>query len=97
MYLAAVSGQTYDLPQFLGASSKGIEVVEGITVPQAERVGVFEGFEVTHLVLDGFNGPHLCKFLRWLGCFPHVMIITKFMRSFSLKNKNNNLLVQRYV
>ena len=88
MYLAAFSGQT--------AASEGIEVVEGVTLPQAERVGVFEGFEVTHLVFDGFNGPHLCTFLRWLG-FPHVMIITKFMRSFSLKNKNNNLLVRRYV
>ena len=71
--------------------------VAAATVPQAEQDGVFEGFKVTHLVLDGFKGPHLCEFLRWLGCFPHVMIITKFMRSFSLKNKNNNLLVRRYV
>ena len=44
------------------ASSKGIEVVEGVTVPQVERAGVFEGFKVAHLVLDGFNGPHLWEF-----------------------------------
>ena len=77
-------------------SSEGIEVAEGVTDTRVERAGVFEGFEVAHLVFDGFNGPHLWDFLGWSG-FLHVMIITKFMRSFSLKNKNNDLLVRRYV